>query len=147
MAEHKVGYARSTWACVKQFQDGISRLENYYHMPLSVARRYLLYGTMDPQFPPEVYAEVDRLQAIRATGILGEMKYCLAQARKHGITLPESLRRGQDLGFGITGALLDKVPSLGIYTHVLWLSLEELDRWQAGAGDAPPTDTQNSRST
>ena len=74
----EVGYARSTWRRVKEFQKGLRSLSN--QMPLIAARTYLALEVKDETIPEELYALVDELQALRMKGISSEMRYVGAQA-------------------------------------------------------------------
>ena len=124
MGRRNVSHALSTWDKVKAFQDGLEALEK--RVELSIARAYLLTGEKSEVVSPDVYDEIDRLEAIREEGIQSEMKYCLAQARLSGITLPEEIQTGKDIRPFFNEKVLEKVPSLDLYTHFMWYSSKEL---------------------
>lgn len=121
MGERKVvSHARSTWAKIKEFQDGIEELGK--KVELSIARYYLLTGKKSNVVSEEIYAEIDRLQQIRVQGIQDEMQYCLAQASLNNITLTEDIKTGKDIRPFFSDQVLDKIPSLDLYTHFMWYS-------------------------
>lgn len=122
----KVGYSMSTWKKVKEFQDGLKGIEDKISMPL--IRRYILTGEKNDDISNEIYDEIDRLQDLRASGIQGEMKYAIAQARKNGINLKENITSGKDIRPGFSKKVLERIPSLGIYTHFMWYTEKELDK-------------------
>lgn len=122
----EVTHARSTWAKVREFQNGIEELGK--KVELSLIRRYLLTGEKSREIPRDVYKEADRLKQIREQGIQNEMQYCLAQAELNGITLSEDIQSGKDIRPYFSKKVLEKVPSLDIYTHFMWYSEEELEK-------------------
>lgn len=124
MGRRQVSHALSTWDKVKAFQDGLEALGK--KVELSIARTYLLTGEKSERVPAEIYDEIDRLEAIREEGIQSEMKYCLAQAKLSGITLPEEIQKGKDIRPFFNEKVLEKIPSLDLYTHFMWYSSEEL---------------------
>ena len=73
----------------------------------------------------EQIAQIDELMAIRKAGIQGEMRYALAQAKKNGIELTEEIVSGESLLPGCSRELLDKVPSLGVYSLFMLFTAEE----------------------
>lgn len=122
----KVGYAMSTWRKVKEFQDGLKEIEGKIPMPL--IRKYLLTGERNNDISNDIYDEIDRLQNVRSTGIQGEMRYAIAQARKNGIDLKENITSGKDIRPGFSKKVLERIPSLGIYTHFMWYTVKELEK-------------------
>lgn len=74
---HDVAYALSTWKKARQFQSGIEALSQ--KMPLIHARTYLIHGNRAPEYPYEIYEEIDRLHALRRNAIQAEMRYVKAQ--------------------------------------------------------------------
>ncbi len=124
--QKKVGYAMSTWKKVKEFQDGLKEIER--KIPMSLIRQYLLTGKRDKNISNDIYDEIDRLQHVRTTGIQGEMKYAVAQAQKNGINLKEKITSGKDIRPGFSKKVLDRIPSLGIYTHFMWYTSKELEK-------------------
>ncbi len=121
-----VGYSISTWKKVKEFQDGLREIEDKIPMPL--IRKYILTGEKSDDIPDDIYDEIDRLQSVRATGIQGEMKYAIAQAKKSGINLKENITSGKDIRPGFSKKVLERIPSLGIYTHFMWYTQKELEK-------------------
>lgn len=130
----EITHARSTWAKVKEFQRGLEELGK--RVELSLIRRYLLTGEKSREVPRDVYKEADRLKEIREQGIQNEMQYCLAQAELNGITLSEDIQSGKDIRPFFSKKVLEKVPSLDIYTHFMWYSEEELEKLKTEALDA-----------
>lgn len=124
--ERKIGYAVSTWRKVKEFQDGLKELEDKISMPL--IRKYLLTGEKNDDISNDIYDEIDKLQDLRSSGIQGEMRYAIAQARKSGIDLKENITSGKDIRPGFSKKVLEKIPSLGIYTHFMWYTEKELEK-------------------
>lgn len=122
----KVSYAMSTWKKVKEFQDGLKEIESKISMPQ--IRRYLLTGERSTDISSDIYDEIDRLQDVRSTGIQGEMRYAIAQARKNGIDLKENITSGKDIRPGFSKKVLERIPSLGIYTHFMWYTEKELEK-------------------
>lgn len=78
----KVGYARSTYRKVREFQQGIEELSQV--MPLGVARAYLETGIMLDEYAASDYARVDELQELRKSAIQAETRYVRAQVKVHG---------------------------------------------------------------
>lgn len=118
-----VGFAMSTWRKVKDFQDGLRELEK--RLPMHQVRDYLVSGRRDEYVPGDIYDEIDRLRDLRAAGIRGEMRYALAQARAAGLTLSEEVAEGYSLMAIPPSDLLERVPSLGIYRHFIWMGEAE----------------------
>ncbi len=122
----KVGYAMSTWRKVKEFQDGLKEIESKIPMPL--IRKYLLTGERNADISGDIYDEIDRLQGVRTSGIQGEMRYAIVQARRNGIDLKENITSGKDIRPGFSKKVLERIPSLGIYTHFMWYTEKELEK-------------------
>lgn len=136
----KVSYAISTWKKVKEFQDGLKEIENKISMPQ--IRRYLLTGERSADISSDIYDEIDRLQDVRSTGIQGEMRYAIAQARKNGIDLKENITSGKDIRPGFSKKVLERIPSLGIYTHFMWYTEKELEKCNVDI-EKPDSSSQN----
>lgn len=125
-----VSYARSTYEKAKQFNDKLQEMQKT--IPPAVIRTYLAalkstkkdcaaaLGLTDEQI-----AQIDELMAIRKAGIQGEMRYTLAQAKKNGVELTEEIVSGESLLPGFSRELLDKVPSLGVYSLFMLFTAEE----------------------
>lgn len=118
-----VGFAMSTWRKVKAFQAGVRDLER--RLPMTEVRDYLASGRREASVPGDIYDEIDRLKELRSAGIRQEMPYVAAQARAAGLTLSEPVLQGYDLMAMPPLDLLQKVPSLGIYRHFVWLGEAE----------------------
>ena len=74
---HDVAYALSTWKKAREFQAGVEELAQ--EIPLAHARAYLSQRNRLPEYPGEVYEEIDRLQTLRRNAIQAEMRYVKAQ--------------------------------------------------------------------
>ena len=118
-----VGFAMSTWRKVKEFQEGLRALEG--RLPMDEVRDDLVSGRREECIPSDIYDEIDRLRELRADGIRGEMRYAAAQARAHGLTLSAEVLEGRSLMAIPPLDILQKVPSLGIYRHFIWLGEKE----------------------
>lgn len=141
MERKNVSHALSTWNKVKEFQDGIEELGK--KIDLSIARLYLLTGKKMPEVSAKIYQEIDRLQRIRVEGIQGEMDYCLAQARYNNLVLSEDIQTGKDIRPFFSEKLLEKVPSLDLYTHFMWYSGEELEKMKKKAEEKDESLVEN----
>lgn len=123
---NEVAYARSTWKKVKNFQEGLKDLET--KIPMILVREYISTGKKNKDIPDEVYEQIDNLKNLRSNGIQGEMKYAVAQAEGNGIRLKENIIKGNDMRPGFSKKILNKIPSLGIYTHFMWYTEKELSQ-------------------
>ena len=125
-----VSYARSTYEKAKQFNDKLREIQKT--VPPALIRTYLTAVQITKKdcaaalgLTDEQIAQIDELMAIRKAGIQGEMRYALAQAKKNGVELAEEILSGESLLPGFSRELLDKVPSLGVYSLFMLFTAEE----------------------
>lgn len=125
----QVAFARSTWRKAKDFQEGLRELAQ--KMPLVFVRAYLA-GTVNAEELAKVMddrnasdrgatgesagssaekliARIDSLQALRASGIGGEMQYVAAQVEVALRERPEEVARAiESIGVSTAEAMVDQ---------------------------------------
>ena len=132
-----VSYARSTYEKSQKFNEKLNELQKTID-PRDI-RTYLANSNREPHPSVELplnlsdseKAQLDELKALRADGIRGEMKYALAQDEKNGITLPENIVSGESIVPGFSQKVLNRVPSLGVYSLFMLFTEKELETYLA----------------
>jgi len=128
-----VSYARSTYEKSKQFYEKLKELQKTVK-PVTI-RAYLAAENKQNDenakrnlaLSEDEKVQIQALKELRMDGIQAEMKYALAQAEKNGIQLSEEIVSGKSVFPAIDKELLEKVPSLGVYTLFMLFTEEELD--------------------
>lgn len=128
-----VSYARSTYEKSKEFHEKLKELQKTVK-PITIRTYLAAEGRQNDEtaavhfeLSEDEKAKIHELKALRMNGIQAEMKYVLAQAEKNGIQLSEEIVSGEAVFPALDKELLEKVPSLGVYTLFMLFTEEELD--------------------
>lgn len=122
-----IDFARSTLLKIKEFQSGIKNLiTKYPNFDYKLARNFLKSGEKDPKIPSEIYDEITRLNEIRKSAIISEMRRAKAKSQLLGETIDESLLDGSNYTPFFEEADYNKYPSLGVYEFLSFYSPKEI---------------------
>ena len=124
--KQEVSFYDKTYYDAKEFRTRLEILSKKVN--LTTIRYYLLSNHKDPIIADEIYNEADELKKLRATAIQREMQHALAQAQLAGITLTKDVIEGIDLSIGFKQEIIDKVPSLNVYSLFMFYSKTELEK-------------------
>lgn len=127
-----VSYARSTYEKSKQFNEKLDELQKT--ISPTIIRVYLaaesdLKEKIKLNLRDDQIVALDELKALRMSGIQSEMRYAVAQAKKNGVQLSEEIVFGKSIAPGFSKELLEKVPSLGVYSLFMLFTTKELDSY------------------
>ena len=124
--KQEVSFYDKTYYDAKEFRTRLESLSK--KVDLATIRYYLQSNQKNPKIADEIYNEADELKKLRATAIQREMQHALAQAQLAGITLTKDVIEGTDLSIGFKQEVMDKVPSLNVYSLFMFYSKTELEK-------------------
>ena len=124
--KQEVSFYDKTYYDAKEFRTRLESLSK--KVDLATIRYYLQSNQKNPKIADEIYNEADELKKLRATAIQREMQHALAQAQLAGITLTKDVIEGIDLSISFKQEILDKVPSLNVYSLFMIYRKTELEK-------------------